>query len=196
MICNKDENYIMKTIKPLKSLILSFFFITGSCNPYLQVTSNYDKSINFHQYKTFGIYHLDVKQQKISPEEHELILNAVKSEMIEKGFGENITPDLWVNIVIVLIEKNTEVSDSDFYRYGSIFRPYGFGTGTASRTITQSHMPYKDGTLIVDEIDTKTGHLVWEGIGNSEFDKPLTHPEKKIPVIVKSVMAGFPPKTN
>jgi hypothetical protein len=186
----------MKTIIPLRFLFFVSIIFTCSCKPYLQVTCNYDHHVNFHQFRTFAICPLEENLQSINDLNHDRILNAIKSEMAEKGFGESKTPDLLVSVLIVLIDRKTYNNEPDFYGHGSIFSPYGFGTGTASGTITPSLMTYKEGSLIVDEIDTKTGVLIWEGIGNSEFDKFLRHSERKIPAVVKSVMAGFPPNSN
>jgi hypothetical protein len=186
----------MKSIGPFKSLFGISVFLAGSCSIPLQVSSNYDHYINFLQYRTFGICALDENSRSVSNLDYGLIINAVKSEMAEKGFDESKIPDLWVNVVVVLIDKKTDGNGPEYYGHGSIIRPYGFGTGTASGTITPSLMTYKDGSLIIDEIDAKTGSLIWEGIGNSEFDKPLKNPEKKIQAIVKSVMACFPPYLN
>ena len=63
-----------------------------------------------------------------------------------------------------------------------------------TRYTTYNLQNYKDGSLLVDIADAKTNKLVWEGIGNKQVNKPIKDPDKEIPAMVTSIMAGFPPK--
>jgi hypothetical protein len=85
----------------------------------------------------------------------------------------------------------TEITN--FYGYGGAYRPYGWNGGMASANTTYNVQEYKDGSLIIDIVDSKTKKLVWEGIGNKEIDKPLKDPDKLISTAVASILAGFPP---
>ncbi len=54
-------------------LLLTAYLI--SCGPSLKVTDDYDKSVNFDQYKTFALYNSDSIHDAISPLNQQRILN-------------------------------------------------------------------------------------------------------------------------
>jgi hypothetical protein len=62
---------------------------------------------------------------------------------------------------------------------------------TSNTTYDVQH--YKDGSLIIDVVDANSKKLLWQGIGNSEIDKPLKDPETTIPAAIGKIMASFPP---
>ena len=166
-----------------------------SCGPSLKVTSDYDKGANFTKYKTFSIYKSDTINDAISQLNQNRIINAIKNEMVKKGFRENTTsPDLLVNTVAILKDRVSVSSTTNVYGYGGFYRPYSWGGGGAMYGNTNYDVQhYKDGSLIIDLIDAGSKQLVWQGIGNSEIDKPLKNPDTDIPKAITSIMAGFPP---
>ena len=166
----------------------------ASCGPSLKVTDDYDKSVNFDQYKTFALYNSDSIHDAISPLNQQRIINAVKSEMAKKGFQENTgSPDMLVNITAVLENRVAMSSTTDYYGYGGMYRPYYWGGGMGSSTTNYNVQHYKDGSLIIDVIDAKSKKLVWQGTGNKEIDKPLKDPDTKIPKAIAAIMESFPP---
>ena len=165
-----------------------------SCGPSLKVTHDYDKAVNFDQYKTFALYKSDSIHDAISQLNQQRIVNAVKDEMVKKGFQENTSnPDVLVNITAILQNRVAVSSTTDYYGYGGMYRPYywGGGMGTASTNYNVQH--YKDGSLIIDVIDANSKKLVWQGTGNKEIDKPAKDPDSAIPKAVASIMESFPP---
>ena len=165
-----------------------------SCGPSLKVSSDYDKSVNFSQYKTFSMYKSDNSQSAISQLNHDRIINAIKSEMAKKGLQENDdNPDVLVNTVTILENRVAVNASTNYYGYGGYYRPYYWGGGMGSSTTTYNTEHYKDGSLIIDVIDANTKKLVWQGTGNKEIDEPIKDPDKKIPEAVSLIMASFPP---
>lgn len=176
----------------LTALISGVIFF--SCASPLKVTSDYDKAVNFPQYKTFTLHQVDSTKQAISQLNQDRIQNAVRSEMIKKGFQESQTGDLLVHTTVVLQDKKSVTSNTDFYGYGGMYRPWGWGGGMGvSGYTTYNVQDYKDGSLIIDIADSKTQKLVWEGVGNKEIDKPLKDPDTEISQAVASILAKFPP---
>ena len=52
---------------------------------------------------------------------------------------------------------------------------------------------YNRGSLIIDIVDTKTGKLVWQGVGSGiNVDSPKSK-QKQIPAMVAEIMANYPP---
>jgi Domain of unknown function (DUF4136) len=183
----------MRKLIFLLSTLLLVILLFISCEPSLKVTHDYDKSASFGQYKTFSIVQLDQQHQSISQFNQDRIINAVKTEMIKKGFQESSSPDLLVEIVTVLKNKQSVTANTNYYGYGGFYRPYGWGGGMATGYTTYNVQNYKDGSLIIDIVDAGAKKLVWEGIGNKEIDHPSDNPEKDIATAVTAIMASFPP---
>jgi len=166
-----------------------------SCAPALQVTYDYDRNVNFRQYKTFAMLNLEHQSGSVSMLNSERIIKAIKAEMVKKGLVENKEQhDLTVNAVTIFKEKMNTTATTDYYNYGGPARPYGWnGMGTGVTTYQVDY--YLDGSLIIDILDSKTGKLIWEGIGNKEIDGPITDPDTRIPAAIAKIMAKFPPVT-
>jgi hypothetical protein len=72
---NKSKLYEIKT-KPLLSA--GGILLLNACSSPLKVTSDYDKSIDFSTYKTFGFYQLQDKSGAVSQLNQNRIIDAVK----------------------------------------------------------------------------------------------------------------------
>jgi hypothetical protein len=178
----------------LPCLLILVIIGTLSCGPSLKVSTDYDKAVNFGQYKTFSMYQDVNIHDAISQLNQDRIINAIKSEMTKKGLQENGTsPDVLVNVVAILKDRVDVSSTTNYYGYGGVYRPYYYGGAGAGGTTNYNVRHYKDGSLIIDVIDVKTKKLVWQGIGNKEIDKPAKNPDETIPKAVASIMEGFPP---
>lgn len=167
-----------------------------SCSPTVHVTNDYDHSINFSEFKTFAVYDLKAQQGQINQLNVDRIIKAIRAEMISKGFTESDNPDLKVNAVSILKDKQSVTANSDFYGYGGMYRPYGYwggGAGMVSGTTTYNTYNYVDGSLAIDIVSTKTQKLIWQGVGNAEIDNKPDNPEEFIAASVKKILAGFPP---
>ena len=70
-----------------------------------------------------------------------------------------------------------------FYGYGGWGwgYPYGYGGGGYAR------VPYKEGTLIIDIMDTKSRKLVWRGFGVGELHNPQKT-VKELPKVVNGII--------
>ena len=177
-------------------LLFTLVAFVVSCEPSLKVSQDFNKDVNFTQYKTFAMYENDTIHPSISQLNRERIINSVKSEMVKKGFQENnSSPDLRVNVVGIFKDRVSVSEYSNYYGYGGFYRPYYWGGagmyGSSSSSIDVRH--YKDDSIIIDIVDTKDKKLVCQGIGNKEIDGPLKNPEKVVPEAVASIMKGFPP---
>jgi hypothetical protein len=183
----------MKLFQSLQVACIPVAIALASCSPSLKVTSDYDKSANFKQYKTFALDTFRASQS-LSQLNQNRIANAVKAEMVNKGFTESTAPDLLVHISAIFEKQKSVSSTTDYYGYGGFYRPYAWGGGMgATGYTTYNVQSYIDGSLIVDIADAGTKHLLWEGIGNKEIDKPVKDPDTAIPAAVSKIMAGFPP---
>jgi hypothetical protein len=179
----------------IKTLLLALpATILFSCKPTLKVNSDYDRAANFSSYKTFSLYYL-VTNKNINALNEERIWNSIRATLSKKGYIEtNHNPDLVVNALSVLKNKSYVTANSAGYGYGA-YRPYGVWGGgyrSVSGQTTFQTNKYKEGSLIIEVVDTKTNRLVWEGTGNAEFEKKPKNPDEAIGKAVDKIMAGFP----
>jgi len=177
----------MKAIKLLSVFLLLVF---ASCSS-IRVYSDYDKDVDFSQYKTYAFHKRGIDRVEISELDKKRILRAIDNELTKKGMSKSENPDLLVNI----FTKERERIDVDQYNAGW---GYGWGYGWnpylwGGRTYVSSTT---EGTLYIDLIDAKKKELVWEGQGvgylTEEFDKK----ESQINEYVAKILAQFPPKSK
>lgn len=181
----------------MRALIVVMIFastvLITSCETPLKVTSDYDKSVDFKRYSTFSMLDMSSRDQALSQLNANRIINAVKAEMIKKGYTEDSNaPDLKVNVVAILTPKSELSSSTNYYGYGGAYRPYGWGAGSGGYT-TYNVRDFTEGSLIIEVIDADESKLIWEGIGNKEIDKPSKDPDKTIPEAIAKIMKDFPP---
>jgi hypothetical protein len=180
--------------KLLQLWMIAMLVAIYSCAPSLKVTSDYDKQVDFAKYKTFSLYQDAKISDAISQLNHDRVINAIKSEMVKKGYQENAaSPDVLVNAVAIFKDKVSVSATTDYYGYGGFYRPYYWGGGMSSSTTNYNTRHYKDGSLIIDIIDANSKKLLWQGVGNKEIDKPAKDPDTAIPKAVASIMESFPP---
>ena len=165
--------------------------IAWSCESSLKVSTDYDKSVDFTKYKTFGLYNPENQNQAISQMNQNRIVEAIKSEMTKRGYVEDTaSPDLLVNSTTVFKDK-VAVSSTNTYMYGGMYRPYGWGPGVSNTNNDVRH--YKDGSLIIDIVEASSKKLLWQGTGNKDIDGPIKDPDTNIPKAIAMIMSDFPP---
>jgi hypothetical protein len=174
--------------------LLFFTILIAACGSSLQVTSDYDKSANFTQYKTFSLYKGE-RMDAISELNSRRITEAIRNEMVQKGFQETDTnPDLLVNPVAILKDRTSVSANTNYYGYGGVYRPYYWGTGVGVSSSTSYDVyHYKEGSLIIDVVEASSKKLIWQGVGNKEIDAKAKDPDAKIRAAVTSIMKSFPP---
>ena len=171
-------------MKTLKILSLLLFFIFSSCSS-IKVNSDYDKNIDFTQFKTFAFYKNGIDKVEISDLDKKRILRSIDEAMTAKGFTKNETPDLLVNI----FTKEREQVDVNRFNYGWGYgwNPYMWGGNT-------SVSRYTEGTLYIDLIDAKKKELIWQGEGEGVLTKDTNKKDEKIKEFVVKILEQYPPK--
>lgn len=180
----------------LRILPILFLGLIYSCSPTVKVTTDYDHSANFGEYRTFAVYDLRAQEGQVNQLNVDRVTKAIRNEMLAKGFTESDNPDLKVNAVSILKNKTSVSSNTDFYGYGGMYRPYGYWGGGAmmgGANTTFNTYDYVDGSLVIDIVSAKTQKLVWQGIGNAQIDSKPDNPEEFINGAITKILAGFPP---
>ncbi|WP_338408761.1 DUF4136 domain-containing protein [uncultured Flavobacterium sp.] len=174
----------MKAIKLFQILLL---LVLSSCSS-VSVYSDFDKSVNFSQYKTYAFHRKGIDKVQISELDKKRILNAIDIELGKKGMSKSENPDLLINI---FTKEREQVDVSQFnlgwgYGWGWGWNPYLWGGQNFVSTSTE-------GTLYVDLIDAQKKELVWEGEGVGYLTQNRTKKEERINEFVAKILAQYPP---
>lgn len=176
----------MKILKYLPLLLVLLFASCSSVNVY----NDYDKKVDFSQFKTFAFFKSGVDKVEISDLDIKRILKAIETEMLAKGFTKSDNPDLLVNF---FTKSREQVDVNAFnnnwgYGYGYGWNPYIWGGNrTTVRTSTT-------GTLFIDLIDAKKKEMIWQGEGEGEIFKNQKNKEERIGEFVKEILKQYPPE--
>ncbi|MDD5150506.1 MAG: DUF4136 domain-containing protein [Flavobacterium sp.] len=174
----------MKTIKLLPILLL---FVLSSCSS-VSVYSDFDKGVDFSQYKTYAFHRKGIDKVQISEMDKKRILTAIDLELSKKGMTKSENPDLLINI---FTKEREQVDVSQFnvgwgYGWGWGWNPYLWGGRNYVNTSTE-------GTLYIDLIDANKKELVWEGEGVGYLTQNRSKKEERINEFVAKILAQYPP---
>jgi hypothetical protein len=148
-----------------------------------QVKTDYDRSANFSQYKTYSWE----KVQTQDPLWVDRIKEAVNAALTAKG----LTPvDSGGDVAIVAIEmtKNQQNLNTFYNGFGGGWR-WGGGFGNATTTVDN----YKVGTLVVDLFDAKTKKIIWRGSSSDTLSDKSDKNIKNLDKGVQKMFDHFPP---
>lgn len=177
-------------MKTFKILSLMALFILASCST-VRVNSDYDKNVNFSQYKTYAFHKSGVDKVEISDLDKKRILRAIDNQLAVKGLTKSENPDLLVNI---FTKERERVDVNQFnagwgYGWGYGWNPYFWGGHSYVTTSTE-------GTLYIDLIDAKNKELIWQGMGTGYLTQDTNKKDERINEFVSKIIAEFPPKAK
>ena len=166
----------IKAVIPALALAVASVVVAG-------VNVDYDKTIDFTRYKTFGW--LDGTPAS-NPFAEERIRQAVEAQLAAKGLTKAAGPaDIYV-ASHATTGNQTHIT-VDNYRTG----PYRWGGGV---TTGGDVMNVPLGTLTIDLVDGKSKDLVWRAMATEILsNKPETN-QKKIDKVTKKIFKKYPPK--
>ena len=156
----------------------------AACSSPMQVSSDYDKTAEFSQYKTYSFTDRSM-QLPINQLNLNRLVQAVESNLAAKGLSSATDPDLLVDLVLTTEERRSATT----YNTG----PYAWRYGGGMSTINVEE--YTEGTLIISLVDAKQERLLWQGVGTKTIDPdlPAEKREERIKEAVDQVMASYPP---
>ena len=181
--------------------IITLFVSLSSCSS-LDVTYDYDRSVNFNQFSTFSFYPWDYKHGfQINEYDKQTIMTAIKSEMEQKGYTyQKQGGELAVSIFLTIKGKTSYKAYTNHYGgwagygggwgYSGFGYGYGYGPGFSSTTVTQTN--YNEGTLIIDVFSIANKKLIWQGIGSRQIEENLDVRDRTLPKNVAQILASFP----
>lgn len=176
----------MKTLKNFSAFIL--VIVLTSCSS-VRVNQDYDKNVDFSQYKTYAYHKAGVDKVEISDLDKKRILRSIDEVMAAKGFTKSETPDLLINF---FTKEREQVDVNQFnmgwgYGWGFGWSPWMWGSNTSVNRFTE-------GTLTIDVIDAKKKELIWQGQGEGVLTKNVDKKDEKIKEFVSKILEQYPPQ--
>jgi len=171
----------MKVLNLFVSIAMLFFLTAASFAQ--QVKTDYDRSANFGQYKTYSW----AKVQTEDPLWVDRVKNSVNAALAAKGWTQ-VDSGGDVSIVAMGVTQDQQTLNTFYDGFGGGWRRWGgFGNST---TTTET---YKVGTLIVDLFDTKTKVLIWRGSISDTVSDNSDQNIKTLNKGVEKMFKHFPP---
>ena len=169
-------------------LLLLLVIVINSCSS-VRVAADYDKDVNFNDYKTFAFYKTGIDKAEINDLDKRRILRAIETELIAKGFTKSENPDLLVSIFTKSRQKVNIYNNGYYgYGYGWHWSPFYWGHSNYNNISTTT-----EGTLYVDLIDASKKELVWQGMGTGYLTQKMEKKEARFKEFVTKIMEKYPP---
>lgn len=195
----------MKKIKLLTLPLVLVLFLT-SCST-VQVIADYDRQVNFNEYRTYAFYKTGIDRAQISDLDKKRILKAIETEMANRGFTKSRNPDILVSIFTKEREQVDVYNNNFGWGWGGIgwggwgwggwgWNPWiwgpgwGWGGGWGPNVSTRT-----EGSLYIDLIDANNKELVWQGrgVGTLNNTKNIDKKEDRIRKFVSEILEEYPP---
>ena len=177
----------MKKIIKLLPIALIAIVLT-SCSS-VKVAADYDKTVDFNNYKTFAFFKSGIDKAEISDLDKRRILRAIEAELLAKGYTKSENPDLLVSI-FTKSNQRVDIYNNSWgagaWGWGGPRWGWGWNSGSNVTTSTQ-------GLLFVDLIDANKKELVWQGQGSGYLSKNMDKKEERIKEFVTKIMEKYPP---
>ncbi|PKW29554.1 DUF4136 domain-containing protein [Flavobacterium lindanitolerans] len=175
-------------MKTIKLLPLLFLFALASCSS-VHVATDYDKNVDFANYKSFAFFKSGIDKVEISDLDKRRILNAIDAELTAKGITKSENPDLLVNI---FTKSRQQVDVNQFnagwgYGWGWGWNPWMWGGRSTTVSTTT------EGTLYIDLIDARKKELIWQGEGVGVLTQNINKKDERIKEFVKKILEKYPP---
>jgi hypothetical protein len=162
----------MKTVVKVLGMVFGLLGATVLTS-FAQVTTDRDKSADFNQYHTFNWGDTDVKTGPNPVYQSDLITRSIRDnvgyELSRRGLTQSDNPDLQVVVHTYTERKNQRVYNGPYGGYpyygwgwGMRYAPFMYYGGPSYYNQTMT-----EGTMVIDFVDTHTGHLVWRGVAQS-----------------------------
>ena len=163
-------------------------FILASCSS-VRVNADYDKKVDFNQYKTYAYIKASIDKVEISDLDKKRILYAIDDALAAKGFTKSDNPDMLVSIFTKESER-VDVYNNNMWGMG-----FGWGWGWNPWWGMNYNSVYTtpEGTLFIDLFDAKTKDMIWQGEGSGYLTKNTDKKDARIKEFVDKILEQYPP---
>ena len=154
------------------------------------VKTDYDRSADFSQYKTYSWETVQTQDQLWVPR----IKDAVNTALAAKGWTQ-VPAGGQVAILVIEMTQNHQTLNTFYDGFGGGWgwRRFGGGGFGDATTTTEN---YKVGTLVVDLFDAKSKNLIWRGSASDTLSDKSEKNIKDLNKGVQKMFDHFPPNTN
>ena len=162
------------------------------------IQSDYDHSIDFTAYKTYGFFNpMGIENPNYSSIYGSIFRDAISKEMESRGYTQSDRPDLMINVSGRLQDKTKVTTTSDPYMGGGYYGYRGgrYGTWGGYGYGTSTHVSnYTEGTVNVDMVDHELKRMVWEGVAVGRVNDKKTSEETRanIQAGIQEMFAAYP----
>jgi hypothetical protein len=160
-----------------------------ACSPEIQVQTDFDPDYDLWTFKTFDWgQKVNIEEGKNPFHYNELndkrIKSAVQNQLTSRGYllTDN-QPDLILHYHIIVKDKSMLATE-----------PYGYNYSSYWQRMEADIYSYREGTLILDLMDSKTNNLIWRGWAVSPLNSSYKPEEieKLIKTVVAKIFKKFP----
>ena len=179
----------MKLQRVVFALIgMMFLFVAKSSAQ--QVKTDYDRGVNFGQYKTYSWAQVKTKDAL----DVDRIKSAVNAALAAKGWTQ-VESGGDVSIVAMEITRNQQTLNTFYDGFGGGWGWRRFGGGGFGQATTTTET-YRVGTLVIDLFDTKTKKLLWRGTSSDTLSNNSNQNIKNLDKGVDKLFKQFPPGSS
>lgn len=195
----------MSSPAPLIGILVVLAAGLAGCASQPEFFLDYDREFAFETLRTYRWYDdahpsktAEYRQYNASDRR---VRTYVDRELQRSGFEEVAygPADFLVNYSISREEK-TSISSFAGYPQPGVHGGVGVGSYGSAVSLGYSSGPsvktYKEGTVVIDVIDTREDQIVWRSLAEGRLQKSLSHSEKDALAskLARELMAEFPPK--
>jgi hypothetical protein len=185
----RKKRGIVKLQRAVIVFIGMMFLFAGRASAQ-EVKTDYDRSANFGQYKTYSWEKVKTKDAL----DVNRIKSAVNAALAAKGWTQ-VDSGGDVSIVAVETTQNQQTLNTFYDGLGGGWGWRGFGGGGFGEATTTTDT-YKVGTLVVDLFDTKTKTLLWRGSSSDTLSNNSNKNIKNLDKGVEKMFKKFPPGSS
>ena len=171
-------------------ILMGMMFVFAGRLSAQQVKTDYDRSANFAQYKTYSWEQVKTKDP--------LFVDRIKSDvhaaLAAKGWTEVPSGgDVSIIAIQTTQEQQTLNTFYDGFGGGWGWRRFGGGGFGDATTTTET---YQVGTLVIDLFDTKTKQLIWRGTASDTLSNNSNKNIENLNKGVEKLFKKFPPGSS
>ena len=192
---------------------LSILILLSGCVSTPKVFTDYDERRDFSGYKTFSWVHdppmLQAGDYPVSPLAEKRMTNAIKEQLIKKGFTFVEQPqdaDFTVVFTMGARDKIEIVRRSSGYYHHRVYWGWGYyyyphfvyyPFDPGRYAYTEVPRTYTRGSIAIDIFDAKTEEPVWHSKASKRLTtRDLQSNAKNAPDIARRLLACFPPQPD
>ncbi len=171
-------------------VLIGMMFLFAAKSSAQQVKTDYDRSANFGQYKTYSWAQVKTKDAL----DVDRIKTAVNAALTAKGWTQ-VDSGGDVSIVAMEITRDQKTLNTFYDGFGGGWGWRRFGGGGFGEATTTTET-YRVGTVVVDLFDTKTKQLIWRGNSSDTLSNNSDKNIKNLDKGVDKMFKHFPPGSS